>query len=73
MPKSVQAGAFSMEPEQPPSKASSTFETKGSSRSLRERYQLLVKESLKLENLPFVVLIFLAGISLISRLWLIRH
>jgi hypothetical protein len=29
-----------------------------------------VKEALKLENFPFVVLFLLAAISLISRLWL---
>jgi hypothetical protein len=44
-----------------------------SSASPGERIRSVIKEALKLENLPFVVLIFLAGISLISRLWLIRH
>jgi hypothetical protein len=57
-----------MEPEHP--KAISS--RKGSA-SPGERIRSVIKEALKLENLPFVVLIFLAGISLISRLWLIRH
>jgi hypothetical protein len=57
-----------MEPEHPTASSS----RKGSS-SPGERIRSVIKEALKLENLPFVVLIFLAGISLISRLWLIRH
>jgi hypothetical protein len=40
---------------------------------LGERFKSVIREASKLENLPFVVLILLAGISLISRLWLIRH
>jgi hypothetical protein len=62
-----------MEAENPPSKASSSSQKKGRSRSLRERFQYLAIEASKLENLPFAVLILLAGVSLISRLWLIRH
>jgi hypothetical protein len=31
---------------------------------------LFLKEALRLENFPFVVLILLAAISLISRIWL---
>jgi hypothetical protein len=57
-----------MEPEHPTPSSS----RKGSA-SPGERIRTVIKEALKLENLPFVVLIFLAGISLISRLWLIRH
>ena len=45
----------------------------GLPRSLGERFQSVGREASKVENLPFVVLILLAGISLISRLWLIRH
>ena len=45
----------------------------GLRRSLGERFQSVGREASKVENLPFVVLILLAGISLISRLWLIRH
>jgi hypothetical protein len=57
-----------MEPEHPAASSS-----RKSSPSPGERIRSVIKEALKLENLPFVVLIFLAGISLISRLWLIRH
>jgi hypothetical protein len=57
-----------MEPEDP-----TAISSRKSSASPGERIRSVIKEALKLENLPFVVLIFLAGISLISRLWLIRH
>jgi hypothetical protein len=62
-----------MEPELPSPKDSNTHQKKGVPRSLGERFQSVVREASKMENLPFVVLILLAGISLISRLWLIRH
>jgi hypothetical protein len=62
-----------MEPEIPPPKDSNARQKMGSLGSLGERFQSVVKEALKLENLPFAVLILLAGISLISRLWLMRH
>jgi hypothetical protein len=62
-----------MEPESPPPKGSNSRQKMGHPGSLGERIRTIVKEALKLENLPFVVLILLAGISLISRLWLIRH
>ena len=74
MPKSVQPGVSEhMEPESPPSKGSNARQKMGRPGSLGERFQSVVREALKLENLPFVVLILLAGVSLISRLWLIRH
>jgi hypothetical protein len=57
----------------PSPKDSNAGQKKGLPRSLGERFQTVVREALKMENLPFVVLILLAGISLISRLWLIRH
>jgi hypothetical protein len=62
-----------MEPEPIPPKDLNPGQKVGRLGSLRERFQFVIKEALKLENLPFVVLILLAGISLISRLWLIRH
>jgi hypothetical protein len=62
-----------MEPELTPPKGSNARPRMGLPSSLGARLQFVVKEALKLENLPFVVLIFLAGTSLISRLWLIRH
>jgi hypothetical protein len=62
-----------MEPKLPPAKIASSSEKNVEPVSLGSRFQSLAKESAKLENLPFVVLILLAGISLISRLWLIRH
>jgi hypothetical protein len=62
-----------MEPTLPPAKTANSTQKKVDSVSLRSRFQSLAKESSKLENLPFVVLILLAGVSLISRLWLIRH
>jgi hypothetical protein len=62
-----------MEPDPPPSKGSNARQKIGPSVSVGKRFQSVVKEALKLENLPFVALILLAGISLISRLWLIRH
>jgi hypothetical protein len=57
-----------MEPEHP-----TAISSRKGSASPGERIRSVIKEALKLENLPFVVLIFLAGLSLISRLWLIRH
>jgi hypothetical protein len=57
----------------PSPKDSNARQKKGLPRSLGERFQSVVREASKVENLPFVVLILLAGISLISRLWLIRH
>ena len=62
-----------MEPELPSPKDSNARQKMGLPRSLGERLQSGVREASKVENLPFVVLILLAGISLISRLWLIRH
>jgi hypothetical protein len=62
-----------MEPELPSPKDSNTRQKMGVPRSLGERFQSVVREASKMENLPFVVLILLAGISLVSRLWLIRH
>jgi hypothetical protein len=62
-----------MQSQHPRLKISSSCLKKNRSGHLRERFQSAIKETLKLENLPFVVLIFLASISLISRLWLIRH
>jgi hypothetical protein len=62
-----------MEPDPPPSKGSNARQKMGPFVSVGKRFQSVVKEALKLENLPFVALILLAGISLISRLWLIRH
>jgi hypothetical protein len=41
--------------------------------SLTKRIWPAVAESLKLENLPFIVLSVLAAVSLISRIWLMRH
>ena len=32
-----------------------------------------LKDALHLENFPFVVLLVLAALSLLSRLWLLRH
>jgi len=66
-------GKLPMQPEHPPSKTSNSCQKKGRLGSLRERLRSVIREGSKLENLPFVVLIFLAGVSLISRLWLIRH
>jgi hypothetical protein len=62
-----------MEPELPSPKDLKERQKKGLPPSLGERFQSVVREASKVENLPFVVLILLAGISLISRLWLIRH
>jgi hypothetical protein len=62
-----------MEPGLPSPKDSNPRQKMGLPRSLGERLQSVVREASKVENLPFVVLILLAGISLISRLWLIRH
>jgi hypothetical protein len=62
-----------MEPELPSPKDSNARQKTGLPRSLGARLQSVVREASKVENLPFVVLILLAGISLISRLWLIRH
>jgi hypothetical protein len=62
-----------MEPDLPSPKDSKARQKMGLSRSLGERFQSVFREASKVENLPFVVLILLAGISLISRLWLIRH
>jgi hypothetical protein len=41
--------------------------------SLVKRIWPVFAESLKLENLPLVILIVLAAVSLISRLWLMWH
>jgi hypothetical protein len=62
-----------MEEEPPPPKGSNSRQKMGPPGSRGERFISVVKEASKLENLPFVVLILLASISLISRLWLIRH
>ncbi len=62
-----------MEPEYPSSETASSGQKKVRLGSLRERLRSAVKEASKLENLPFGVLFLLAGVSLISRLWLIRH
>jgi hypothetical protein len=61
------------DPELPWPKDSKARRKMGLPRSLGERFQSVGREASKVENLPFVVLILLAGISLISRLWLIRH
>jgi hypothetical protein len=62
-----------MEPESPLSETANSGQKKVRLGSLRERWRSAVKEVSKLENLPFAVLFLLAGVSLISRLWLIRH
>ncbi len=62
-----------MEPEYPSSESANSGQKKVRSGSLRERWRSAIKEASKWENLPFAVLFLLAGVSLISRLWLIRH
>jgi hypothetical protein len=56
-----------------PPKSSNSRPKMGRPGFLGERFSSVIKEASKLENLPFVVLILLAGISLLFRLWLIRH
>lgn len=41
--------------------------------SLVERIRPIFAESLKPENFPFFVLFVLAAVSLVSRIWLMRH
>jgi hypothetical protein len=58
---------------QPPSKSPGYQGVKLSFDSLMRRFWSAFAESLKLENLPLVVLLVLAAVSLISRLWLMLH
>jgi hypothetical protein len=62
-----------MQQENAPSKKPGLDKEQGRWATVSDRFRSLLKEASKLENLPFIVLFLLAGISLISRLWLIRH
>ena len=59
--------------DQPPSKSPGSQQKTLSFDALREHFGAVFGEMWKLENFPFVALLALAAVSLISRLWLVQH
>ena len=59
--------------EQPRSESPGSHQKRLSLAALREHFGAVFREMWKLENFRFVVLLALAAISLLSRLWLVQH